>query len=237
MTRWLFWIGFEWIVICSALVMAYLYPVTFLLALLVLGSRQQALVILGHEAVHHAVAGKSILADRIADVMCFWVNGTSTDGFRAFHILHHAHVNGPLDPEVDERSKRPEQWTNLTPAKRRKLVLLDLIGFGIPEAVSISSRVRGVYTLPRVAFLAVLVILFLAAGLWPLLLLWVWSFLTVAWACARARMFREHWDMPVGGTHEYVATWWERALYLPHYIWKHAAHHRPGNWSTPAWDL
>jgi len=230
MRRWLTWIAFEWALLASALYSAYAWPWCLPLAVLVIGSRQQALLVLGHEAVHQG----DTLSDRVANWLCFWPAGVDVQAFRDFHVLHHMYIGTQRDPEVDERDGQPEAWIDLTPYKKRLILAGDVLGLGIPEALSIARRVGGQYTQERIGYLAGVV----AAILWlapALLMLWVWALFTVAWACLRARMWREHYDLPAGETHEYVARWWERALYVPHYIWRHRAHH--DRWHISAWDL
>lgn len=236
MRRWLFWIGIEWTIIAATMLSVYVVPWLAPLAIVVIGSRQQALAVLGHEAVHHAVAGQSLRANQIANLFCYWPIGVDLYGFREFHLRHHAYLGTAHDPEVQERALFTDAWTELTADKKRLLILRDMIGAGIPESLSIMRQVGGAYHWPRVTFLVVSIAAGLVLAPW-LLLLWVWCVLTVGFACARARMWREHYDLGPGETHEYVAAWWERALYLPHYIWLHLEHHRHGNWSTSAWSL
>ena len=75
--------------------------------------------------------------------------------------------------------------------------------------------------------------LFVQLGLWWAPVLWYASLSTAFWAFFRLRVWTEH----VGTlqTHRLSATWWQRALFLPHNTWCHAEHHE--NAAVPCWAL
>jgi fatty acid desaturase len=234
--RWLFWVAWEWTLIAAALSVAWYWPVLIPLCMLVIGTRQQALVVLGHEVAHRTL-GRAKWLEWVTNPACFWLLGADLYAYRRAHIDHHKLIGRPDDPEVIVRAKSPDSWTDLTPGKKARLIVRDLCGLGVVEAWHVTAPVVGRYTVPRVAFLAVVVGALAVAGLLPLILLWLVTLGTVTAACARARSWREHYGLPAGQTYRYVARWWERALYLPHYVWRHADHHSPGRWHVPCWRL
>lgn len=236
MTRWLFWVAYEWALILTALACAWFGPWWIVPAcMLVLGTRFQALIVLGHEVAHHTL-GRGV-GERWANPLCFWVFWSDLYAYREAHIAHHRYILLPEDPEVIVRAKTPDSWTDLTPVKKVRLILGDLVGLGLQEAFYITQPVIGRYTVWRVLFLTTVIGAVIAAGLWPLLLLWVWTLGTVTAALARARTWGEHLGLEPGQTHRRDAAWWQRALYLPHYVWMHEQHHRRGCWHIQCWDL
>jgi len=206
------------------------------LCVLVIASRQHALIVMAHEVVHYT-PGRSRWLDVAANVLCMWWAGSDIKAYRQAHIKHHMRVGRPHDPEVVVRSRSPDSWGDLTPRKKARLLIQDVLGLSWVEAFHVTAPVVGRYTPARVAYVAALVAAAIATGLWPLLLLWVWTLGTGLTAIARARSWREHYGLPAGQTYRYVAKWWERALYLPHYVWRHADHHAPGRWNVPCWKL
>lgn len=229
--RWAFWVAFEWCLLLLALALPaiswWLLPVSLLL----LGSRQHALTVLGHEAVHQGG-----WKERVANVLCFWPVGVDLYAFREFHLGHHKHVNTVDDPEVRHRMDYPETWGQLTPGRKIQILLADLVGASWREARWAVRENRGEYGALRKGTIVVMMCAATVAAWWAVPL-WVWALFTTTWASMRARMWREHHGLGPGETYEYIAKWWERALYLPHFIWKHRAHHTKGRGATPCWDL
>lgn len=126
------------------------------------------------------------------------------------------------------------RWRDLTPQRKALLLLRDLAGASADEPRAFIRAIRGRVSVPRVLHGLAFIVLLVAIGGWFAPLLWGGALLTSFWACARARAWREHCN---GGTDVYVPKLWERAVYLPHYTWKHAAHHVNGRWNVACWDL
>jgi fatty acid desaturase len=234
--RWLFWVAWEWSLIAAALAVAWYWPVLIPLCILVIGSRQHALIVMAHEVVH-CTPGRYRWLDGAANVLCMWWAGSDIHAYRHAHIKHHQRIGKPSDPEVIVRAKSPWSWSNLTRGKKALLLLMDCLGLTIRESIEVTRPVVGRYSPARIAYVAAIVVAAFASGLWPLLLLWLVTIVTALPAFARARSWREHYGLPAGQTYRYVARWWERVLYLPHYVWRHADHHSPGRWNVPCWRL
>lgn len=109
-----------WAVIAAALALFALWPnpLTFILAVMLVGSRQLGLAILMHEAAHNALfrtralnefagewlAGRPILADLFE--------------YRRYHLLHHQHTQTERDPDLNLSRPFPTTKASL----RRKLI-------------------------------------------------------------------------------------------------------------------
>jgi len=201
--RWLFWVAWEWTLIAAALAVAWHWPVLIPLAVLVVGSRQHALLVLGHEASHKSIGN----VDALAQLLCFWPHGACIKAYRREHLKHHREIGLPHDPEVIIRAQTPSAWSGLTPGKKMRLLLGDLVGLGIRESIIETRAAVGEHGLARILYVGVILAAAIASGLWPLLLLWVWCLLTSLRAMDRARTWREHFDLPPGRTHRYIAMW------------------------------
>lgn len=231
--RWLGWVAFEWMVIAITLAVFVRWSWTAPIALLVLGSRQHALGVLGHEAVHWSVSEDRAKNDRLGNLLCMWPLLSDVEGFRGFHLAHHARVGTYSDPERSMRQAFASRWINLTPAKKARMLMFDLLGINVREPLALLKRVGGEWTTKRGAYCVALGALVFVAFGGGALVLWGLALLTSNFAAMRARMYREHLGPEVTGPDE--AAWWERALYLPHHIWRHRAHH--AHWSVPCWEL
>lgn len=231
MTRWLFWVAVEWAIILAALWAAswslWLLP----LAMLVIGSRQHALGVLGHEAVHRAAG----VSDRVANMLTMWPLGASVAGYRLFHLQHHVFLGRENDPELEMKAQFADRWRDLSRGRKATLLARDIIGLHADEPLAFLRRIRGTIKPWRVVHAVAFVALLVLVGDWIGPLIWISALLTSFWACARARAWCEHYGG--GQTYVYAPAWWERAIYLPHHVWKHAAHHESGRWNVPAWDL
>ncbi len=72
-------------------------PVLYLLAVMVIGSRQHALMILGHDASHYRYLPTRWQNDLFGNIFLMWPTFASVEGFRKFHGTHHQYTNLPGD--------------------------------------------------------------------------------------------------------------------------------------------
>lgn len=231
---WLMWALWEWVLIVGALAVAYHWPVLIPVSMLVIGSRQQALGILGHEVTHKTVP----IPDWLCNLLCMWPILASVQGYRDFHLPHHRHLGHPhWDPELPLKRRHGHRFDH-SRGEKATLILRDLVGLSIREPLTFIGRVWGASTTIKLAYLSGLMAA-LATIAWWMPLLWLWALLTVFWACFRARTWREHYYRPDGTMETYrkPAKLWERLTYLPHRIYRHWDHHQPGRGRVPCWRL
>lgn len=211
-------------------------PVVFLCVLL-LGTRQHALAMLGHDGAHRAVSRNRTLNDAITSLLVFYPIYGGLDGYRHFHFSHHRLTGRDEDPEFAFKRRYPADWDlPLERGRLFRLLLLDLSGWNARQLLQVGALAPPRSLADRVGPL--LWHLGAAWVLWKLELLWiapvwVWAFLTSHWAVFRLRVWTEHTG--TRGTHRIRATWLERLLIVPHNTWYHWEHHRfPG---VPCWNL
>lgn len=190
----------------------------FLAVVLLLGTRQHALAVLGHDAVH----GHAGPLGRALAGLCFWPLGISTGSFRRFHFDHHARVGTLYDPELELR------WYGERDRARfgRWLPMLNCIGYSVPAMLRLLRHAKPtsfVDALGPAVFVVVLVVL----GPWPVIAAWYIAIYTSFHACAQARAFTEHQGLTTFRKPRPV--WWRRIVYLPWGTWLHWEHHQwPG---------
>lgn len=236
--KWLIPALTEWaaIVLLFTVGFALNHWLIWALVVVLIGSRQHALGVLGHDGAHFTAARSRTVNDLATQLLCFWPLGCGLGGFRRFHFGHHRHFGTDKDPELlfkNDWSK--EQWE--LPTTRAQIIryfLLDLVGFGVPETIKafrLLGRV-GVWDWlgPILLWSTVGVVLYVT-GLWFAAVIWVLALGTSFWGFFRLRTWTEHVGTPT--THRVRANWWQRMFITPHGSWSHYEHHEHP--SVPFW--
>lgn len=185
------------------------------LAMLVIGSRLQAIGIVGHMAGHNNCGKYS----KLLCALTFLPLGLSPKKYQAFHFAHHRHLGTDADPELAYIAQFRAKW--LRPRLRDSLA--DLLGLNVHEFVAILKPIADAKSIALL--LGFLGLLSLAIG--PLIIVLLASYVTTLMCVFRLRYRAEHdhvgrpghtfhWDKP---------SLWVRLLYLPHDHWRHAEHH------------
>jgi len=223
--------------------------------LVVLGSRQQGLIVLMHEAAHGKLFRNRRWNDFTGEVILAWPLFISMFSYRANHCAHHRHMNTELDPdwvryltpEADER----QNWTySRTQAQVLWPLLKDLLGFGTlsqikrvirlakprnhdprrnsPEADRAVELRFGRYPAAAVwVFRLALAITLTVTHAWlAFLLYWVVPALTMLKMCTRLRLLAGHFAVFGGeGIRTTLSSPFEKFLLAPHNIGYHVEHH------------
>jgi fatty acid desaturase len=213
---------FEWGIIFDAMLIAHAFGAwwAYLLAILVVGTRQHALAVLGHDALHRHGGDLGVV---LAPLVCFSPLGVGAVGYRDFHWKHHRCTGRAGDPELPVRRRQE--------ARRQKMgqypaALLDLVGGGIVDMWMVMRL------FPRVGFLDVFLPLtvnlaFIALAPWDVIAVWYVAIWTSFAAAFRLRGYTEHEGRVT--FQKNLPPLWQRAVFLPHGTWLHWEHHRwPG---------
>lgn len=207
-------------------------------AILVIGNRQHALGVLGHEGAHRLIAPRNrALNDGLTQVLCFWPLLADVNVYRGFHLAHHHKLNTPEDPENAYREAGAPHWDlPYTRAKLLRRCTLDALGGGFGEAWRI-RRFMGPQSVfaaagPITCALAITAVGAAFGHPW-VVVLWYWSLGTTFVALWRARCWFEH--AGVEHTHRLHLNLWQRHLVSPHNIWIHWEHHTLAG--VPWWAL
>jgi fatty acid desaturase len=236
----------EWLGIAAAIGLASavdLWPVT-VLAVIFIGARQHALLVLAHDASHYRLLPGRLLNDWVGNLLLAWPMFISVQGFRHFHGDHHRFLqqerdgnrqlwgthgpDGQLVPEW-RYPKTPLQLM-LKVLKRASLLtglswiargLLGGFMFGVSPAAQVVRMLLwggmfGVLT---------------AGSAWPeFLLYWVLPYCTWHVAIQYLRLICEHSavrsdDPRYANTRTTIPGWLGRTFVLPRNIGYHLAHH------------
>lgn len=219
----------DWIVIAGALAVVHAFsnPITWLLALLVIGNRQHALAILGHDGTHFTLSHNRRLNDFLSNLVALYPIGLTVSGYRLLHFRHHKHTGTEDDPELGHKRARSPQWDlPAKPSRILKFAVCDLVGYSLPDYLIIlkfSKPDKRSEYLPLLCFHAVAIAMLAGSGLWWAGLLWYGGLVTTFMMSFRLRLWLEH--QGTHETHRLYLNFWQAALLAPHNSWMHYEHH------------
>ena len=220
----------DWGVILGAAGIVHLFsnPLTWLLALLVIGNRQHALAILGHDGTHFTLSHNRKLNDYLTNLMAFWPIGLTVSGYRALHFKHHKHTGTEDDPELGHKRSRSPQWDlPARPSRILKYAALDIVGGSFPDYLIIlkySKPDKPSEYIPLLCFHTIAVTVLAVSGLWWAGLLWYAGLVTTFMMSFRLRLWLEH--QGTDDTQRLSLTWWQAPPLAPHNSWMHWEHHK-----------
>ncbi len=223
-----------------ALVAAFPNPLSIVLALAVIGSRQLGLAILMHDAAHRALLKSRFWNDWVGNWLCAYPVWNDVHPYRRYHLQHHAKTWTEEDPDLELANPFP-----ITRGSLKRKVWRDLNGqTGWKRLLAVlnrdlgSSRGRarrdfgtGMQALHGVLITNAVLLGLLSLFGHPLLyLLWVAAWFTTYSLVMRVRSIAEHAMVPdttdeLKNTRTTLARWWERLLIAPNRVNFHLEHH------------
>jgi fatty acid desaturase len=217
-------------------------PLTFLLAVAIIGARQLGLAVLSHDAAHGLLFTNMRLNDFAGTWLTEYIMFGDLYAYRPYHVKgHHRFTQQPNDPDLGLSAPFP-----ITHASLRRKIIRDLTGqTAWKQRKAIVRRAFGAADLPaseRIALgwrrlhgaivtHAVLFAILAAAGYWWLYpALWLLPYFTFQPLVVRIRAIAEHSmvtdnDDPLRNTRTTHANWFERAFIAPYYVNYHLEHH------------
>ena len=252
-----------WGVIALATAAGVVIPGLIPLCVMIIGTRQLGLAILMHEAAHGGLSRNGRLNDFLGHWLCAVPIGASLAAYRPYHLSHHRFAQQAEDPDLmlsapfpvrpaSLRRKLIRDLTGQTFFKQRVLLPLRQTRSSSPKGDSAKgmgdsahqyeSIVTGRSVLPFIAFNAVLLAGFVAAGVWwAYFVLWLLPMATWFPMVTRLRNIAEHACVegsssdPFRAARTTRAAWWERAFIAPYWVNFHAEHHLFMH--VPCWKL
>jgi len=123
---WGAWLTFHvWFVVIAAMSVFIIWPnpITFILAFLLIGSRQHGMAILMHDAAHGILFKTKRLNEFVGQYLLGAPYGGDLESYRKYHLKHHRFAQSKQDPDLPLSKKYPVSKASL----RRKL-LRDITG-------------------------------------------------------------------------------------------------------------
>ena len=224
-----------------ALVAWWPNPLTFLLAVGIIGSRQLGLAILMHDGAHGCLSADEKVNLTLSQWFCAYPIFAETRAYRRYHLQHHARTQQEDDPDLvlsapfpitgmSYRRKFVRDITGQTGYQQRKAQLLNALG---PKEWPLAQRAAHFWEKlgPQFAVNAVLFAGLAAAGVWwAYPLLWLLPLLTWQMVITRIRNIAEHAVVPdsadpLRNTRTTHANFLERLFIAPYYVNYHLEHH------------
>ena len=233
-------------------------PLTFVLAVMIIGSRQLGLAILMHEAAHNALFKTRAINEFVGEWLCGRPILAELGAYRHYHLTHHRFTQTDKDPDLVLSSKFPTSHASL----RRKFIR-DLTGqTGIKQLagqIAMSIRLAGDDEAVEAAnsdfaqafkardlwksfpiFLGIIVLMGVIGEWWWGLAFWLLPFLTWFQLVLRIRNIAEHGatevsENPLKNVRTTKAGLIARALVAPYWVNYHLEHHMVMH--VPCWKL
>jgi fatty acid desaturase len=214
---------------------------TYILAVMLIGSRQLGLIILMHEGAHRCFSRSENRNMALSQWLCAYPVFADTQAYRRYHLQHHACTQQADDPDLvlsapfpitkaSYRRKFLRDITGRTGYEQRKAQLINALG---DPSWSLLQRARHFYDgLGRQIAVNALFWAGLAAfGVWwAYPLLWLVPLLTWMMAITRIRNIAEHAvvpdsDDPLCNTRTTQVNLVERMFVAPYFVNYHLEHH------------
>ena len=227
----------DWMIITLSFAAAAHWPHPLLACAcwVVIGTRQHALMILGHDGTHRLACRNRRTNDVVTALLCLWPIGVTLRGYRRFHGPHHRNPGAAGDPELPHKTGRLYDGTG-RPGDFALRTLRAALGLDFVRYTRLMADVQRSSGLELWVLLGFQ--LLLATSLWAVGLGWIWlawwsCVPTSCWAASSVREWGEH--VGIAGTHRLHVPWLMRWLCYPHHSQMHYEHHAcPG---VPCWRL
>lgn len=234
------WLGLicvagAWTLIFAAGAMFVLWPnpLTYILAVMLIGARQLGLAILMHDAAHGALHSNMKVNNWVGEWLCAAPTGARLNAYRDYHLKHHKYTEQPEDPDLGLSAPFP-----ITRASLVRKIVRDLTGqtfFKQRRAQLFSGLQKGQFVNPTTAHFLIFNALLLAgltvAGYWwTYFALWIVPMATWLPLVTRLRNIAEHacvktQDDPFTHARTTLANALERLFIAPYWVHFHGEHH------------
>ncbi len=235
-------ISMNWLQILAAMALFFYFPnvLTFLLSVIVIGSRQFALAVLAHDGAHNLLFSNEKINDFVSQWFCAFPLFSDNRPYRPYHLAHHRFTESENDPDLSLSAPFP-----ITKASFRRKVIRDLTGqtgfrrYSIAlksifssEADNFKGKIKKISDKISGFLITNLVIFSLITILshWSIyfLLWWIPAF-TYYSLIVRIRNIAEHSVTPgetnLNNTRTTKASFLTRYLLVPHHVNFHLEHH------------
>lgn len=232
-----------WALIFGAMALFVFWPnpITYILAVCIIGTRMLGLAILMHDGAHGVLTENQKLNMFLSQWFCAIPLLADTNAYRAYHLQHHANTQTEKDPDLilsapfpvtkkSFRRKMIRDLTGQTAYQQRKAQFQNALG---SSDLPLSQRLNN---LRQKLGKGILVNLILLAGLaatghaYLYFILWVVPFMTWQMAIIRIRNIAEHAmvpdnEDPFRNARTTLTTPFTRFLMAPYGVNYHVEHH------------
>src|SRR4030081_2079439 len=126
-----------------ALVTLWPNPLTWLIAVMIVGTRQLGLAILMHEAAHGGLHANKAINEWIGQWLCAVPVGADLASYRSYHLQHHKFTQQPEDPDLSLSAPFPITKESYTRKAIRDLTGQTFVKQRLPLFLSLFKRSSG----------------------------------------------------------------------------------------------
>ncbi len=225
------WIGLALVALCWGVIFAagamfvlWPNPLTYVLAVMLIGARQLGLAILMHDAAHGALHPNRKINDWVGEWLCAAPTGARLHAYRDYHLKHHRYTEQPEDPDLPLSAPFP-----ITRASLIRKIVRDLTGqtFFKQRTAQLERGGNAHFLIFNALLLAALT---LAGYWWAYFALWLVPMATWLPLVTRLRNIAEHAcvkaeDDPFTHARTTLAGPLERLFIAPYWVHFHGEHH------------
>ncbi|MDX2274747.1 MAG: fatty acid desaturase family protein [Hyphomonadaceae bacterium] len=229
-----------WALILGAGAMFVIWPnpLTYILAVMIIGARQLGLAILMHDAAHGGLHKNTKINDWVGQWLCAAPVGAELESYRAYHLKHHRYTEQPEDPDLALSApfpvSRASLWrkvvrdlTGQTFFKQRIAPLFAKRRIEAREGGNVTAKYVNSFFLANALMFAALT---LASYWWAYLALWIVPMATWFPLVTRLRNIAEHAvvevrEDPFTHARTTLANPLERLFIAPFWVNYHGEHH------------
>jgi len=245
--RGMWLVAHAWGTIAAAIALVTLWPnpLTWLIAVMIVGTRQLGLAILMHEAAHGGLHRNQTVNEFVGQWLCAVPVGADLPSYRSYHLQHHKFTQQPEDPDLSLSAPFPISKDSFVRKAIRDLTGQTFVKQRLPQFLALFQRkaanaavshdsfvASGADKMAR--FLGFNVALFAVfwlcgAGVWFVA---VWLVAMASWLplVTRVRNIAEHactstGPDPFSHARTTLASPLERLFVAPYWVNYHAEHH------------
>jgi fatty acid desaturase len=228
--RWVLTCICNWLVVFACFYVAYDYQSLWVdaLVVIVVGNRQHAIALLGHEGSHYTLSSNRQWNDFLTGILTLWPLGVSLPGYREFHFKHHQNVGTTDDPELDhKRAFAPGYDLPITRSKIIFYFFKDMLCLSSNEvllAMKFFTPKNKVHLLIPFLLMGSIASTLIYFGFFWVVILWFIAIYTSFWAFFRIRIYIEH--VGTNETHRVEANPLLNLIFFPHGSDAHWEHHQ-----------
>ena len=230
----------DWVVVAAAIAVSQYFanPFVYILAVIVIGGRQQALGALMHEFAHYRFINNKAVSEWVGDLFVAWPIMAGVDAYRNNHLAHQRYTNTDQDPDwvVTFGTRKftfPQEVQSIVITLVGYLAVIGSL-FDMVEAIQrlakLDRSTRTYKVIRLVYYIAIAAVLTLTGSWLGFLLYWVVPFMTVFFCVLYIRGVAEHFASmdytdELGSTRTVIPFFWENWLISPHRVNYHLDHH------------
>ncbi|MEK7660935.1 MAG: fatty acid desaturase family protein [Pseudomonadota bacterium] len=231
-------VAHAWGVIALAFMVHAIWPnpFTWLLAVMIIGTRQLGLAILMHEAAHGGLHTNQKINEWVGQWLCAAPLALDLNTYRPYHLNHHKYTQQPEDPDLGLVPDYP-----ITRASFERKIIRDLTGqtfyqkrikplFGNAGGFA-GNAIEATFLRAAMANFVIWLVLMAFGQGWAFVTIWLLTQATWFMMVTRIRNIGEHaaatndindpWQL----ARTIKANWLERAFIAPYHVHFHSEHH------------